>query len=247
PAANLKPVLLAGTTVKRASLNNADQIEKLDVRIGDYVYVEKGGENIPKIVGVHLARRTDHATPIQYIENCPECGTTLIRNAGEAQHYCPNIYRCDPHIRGRMQHFISRKAMDIVGLGDETIALLVKQNLISNYADLYQLTKEELIPLERMAEKSADNLIQGIEKSKEIPFERVLFALGIRYVGQTVAKKLAREFKSVDALAKATVDTLVGVDEIGSRIAESVVEYFDNSYNTQIIERLKEYGVQLEI
>lgn len=247
PVANLEPVLLAGTTVKRASLHNADQIEKLDVRIGDYVYVEKGGEIIPKIVGVDLARRTDHATPVQYIENCPECGTTLIRNAGEAQHYCPNIYGCNPQITGRIQHFISRNAMDIEGLGAETVALLVKQNLISNYADLYQLTKEELIPLERMAEKSADNLIQGIEKSKEIPFERVLFALGIRYVGQTVAKKLAREFKSVDALAKATVDTLVGVDEIGSRIAESVVEYFDNSYNTQIIERLKEYGVQLEI
>ncbi len=247
PVANLEPVLLAGTTVKRASLHNADQIEKLDVRIGDYVYVEKGGEIIPKIVGVDLARRTDHATPVQYIENCPECGTTLIRNAGEAQHYCPNIYGCNPQITGRIQHFISRNAMDIEGLGAETVALLVKENLISNYADLYQLTKEELIPLERMAEKSADNLIQGIEKSKEIPFERVLFALGIRYVGQTVAKKLAREFKSVDALAKATVDTLVGVDEIGSRIAESVVEYFDNSYNTQIIERLKEYGVQLEI
>ncbi|HLV64026.1 NAD-dependent DNA ligase LigA [Galbibacter sp.] len=247
PVANLEPVLLAGTTVKRASLHNADQIEKLDVRIGDYVYVEKGGEIIPKIVGVDLSRRSEHAMPVEYIQNCPECGTPLIRNAGEAQHYCPNIYGCNPQITGRIQHFISRNAMDIEGLGAETVALLVKQELISNYADLYQLTKEQVIPLERMAEKSADNLIQGIEKSKEIPFERVLFALGIRYVGQTVAKKLAKEFKSIDALAQATIDTLVGVDEIGARIAESVVEFFDSNYNNQIIERLKGYGVQLEI
>lgn len=247
PVANLEPVLLAGTTVKRASLHNADQIEKLDVRIGDYVYVEKGGEIIPKIVGVDLSRRSEHAMPVEYIQNCPECGTPLIRNAGEAQHYCPNIYGCNPQITGRIQHFISRNAMDIEGLGAETVALLVKQELVSNYADLYQLTKEQVIPLERMAEKSADNLIQGIEKSKEIPFERVLFALGIRYVGQTVAKKLAKEFKSIDALAQATIDTLVGVDEIGARIAESVVEFFDSNYNNQIIERLKGYGVQLEI
>src|SRR5690606_25096923 len=247
PVANLEPVLLAGTTVKRASLHNADQIEKLDVRIGDYVYVEKGGEIIPKIVSVDLSRRSEHAMPVEYIQNCPECGTPLIRNAGEAQHYCPNIYGCNPQITGRIQHFISRNAMDIEGLGAETVALLVKQELISNYADLYQLTKEQVIPLERMAEKSADNLIQGIEKSKEIPFERVLFALGIRYVGQTVAKKLAKEFKSIDALAQATIDTLVGVDEIGARIAESVVEFFDSNYNNQIIERLKGYGVQLEI
>ncbi|EKF55385.1 DNA ligase [Galbibacter marinus] len=247
PVANLEPVLLAGTTVKRASLHNADQIEKLDVRIGDYVYVEKGGEIIPKIVGVDLSRRSEHAMPVEYIQNCPECGTPLIRNAGEAQHYCPNIYGCNPQITGRIQHFISRNAMNIEGLGAETVALLVKQGLISNYADLYQLTKEQVIPLERMAEKSADNLIQGIEKSKEIPFERVLFALGIRYVGQTVAKKLAKEFKSIDALAQATIDTLVGVDEIGARIAESVVEFFDSNYNNQIIERLKGYGVQLEI
>ena len=247
PVANLKPVLLAGTTVKRASLHNADQIEKLDVRIGDSVFVEKGGEIIPKIVGVDLSKRSPDALPVEYIDHCPECGTTLIRNAGEAQHYCPNSYGCTPQITGRIQHFISRNAMDIEGLGAETVVLLVKESLISNYADLYQLTKQQVIPLERMAEKSADNLIQGIEKSKEIPFERVLFALGIRFVGQTVAKKLAREFKSVDALAEATVDTLIGVDEIGVRIAESVVEFFDGSYNKQIIERLKSYGVQLEI
>lgn len=247
PVANLEPVLLAGTTVKRASLHNADQIEKLDVRIGDSVYVEKGGEIIPKIVGVDLSKRSPDALPVDYIDKCPECGTSLIRNAGEAQHYCPNIYGCTPQITGRIQHFISRNAMDIEGLGAETVGLLVKEGLISNYADLYQLTKQQVLPLERMAEKSADNLIQGIEKSKEIPFERVLFALGIRFVGQTVAKKLAREFKSVDALAKASIETLVGVDEIGVRIAESLVEFFDNSYNTQIIERLKDYGLQLEI
>lgn len=247
PVANLEPVLLAGTTVKRASLHNADQIEKLDVRIGDSVYVEKGGEIIPKIVGVDLSKRSPDALPVDYIDKCPECGTSLIRNAGEAQHYCPNIYGCTPQITGRIQHFISRNAMDIEGLGAETVGLLVKEGLISNYADLYQLTKQQVLPLERMAEKSADNLIQGIEKSKEIPFERVLFALGIRFVGQTVAKKLAREFKSVDTLAKASIETLVGVDEIGVRIAESVVEFFDNSYNTQIIERLKDYGLQLEI
>jgi len=247
PVANLEPILLAGTTVKRASLHNADQIEKLDVRIGDYVYVEKGGEIIPKIVGVDLTRRPIAAQPVVYIDRCPECDTPLVRQQGEAQHYCPNSSGCQPQIAGRIQHFISRNAMDIEGLGSETVALLVANGLISNYADLYTLTKEQVLPLERMAEKSADNLIQGIEKSKEIPFERLLFALGIRFVGQTVAKKLAKEFKSIDALAEASVDTLVQVDEIGIRIAESVVEFFNVSENAQIIERLKGYGLQLEI
>ena len=247
PVANLEPILLAGTTVKRASLHNADQIEKLDVRIGDYVYVEKGGEIIPKIVGVDLTRRPIAAQPVVYIDRCPECDTPLVRQQGEAQHYCPNSSGCQPQIAGRIQHFISRNAMDIEGLGSETVALLVANGLISNYADLYILTKEQVLPLERMAEKSADNLIQGIEKSKEIPFERLLFALGIRFVGQTVAKKLAKEFKSIDALAEASVDTLVQVDEIGIRIAESVVEFFNVSENAQIIERLKGYGLQLEI
>ncbi|WP_417362961.1 NAD-dependent DNA ligase LigA [Galbibacter sp.] len=247
PVANLEPVLLAGTTVKRASLHNADQIEKLDVRIGDYVYVEKGGEIIPKIVGVDLNRRPIGAQPVVYIDRCPECDTQLIRQQGEAQHYCPNSSGCQPQIAGRIQHFISRNAMDIEGLGAETVALLVAEGLVSNYADLYTLTKGQVIPLERMAEKSADNLIQGIERSKEIPFERVLFALGIRFVGQTVAKKLAREFKSIDTLAEASVDTLIQVDEIGIRIAESVVEFFENSQNIEIINRLKSYGLQLEI
>lgn len=247
PVANLEPVLLAGTTVKRASLHNADQIEKLDVRVGDEVFVEKGGEIIPKIIGVDFTKRSTDAQPVTYISHCPECGTPLIRKEGEAQHYCPNSAGCNPQITGRIQHFISRKAMDIEGLGAETVALLVKENLISNYADLYQLKKEQIIPLERMAEKSADNLIQGIEKSKEVQFERVLFALGIRFVGETVAKKLARAFKSVDALAKADIDSLVGVDEIGVKIAESVVEFFENQDNIEIVERLKNYGLQLEV
>ena len=247
PVANLKPVLLAGTTVKRASLHNADQIEKLDVREGDEVFVEKGGEIIPKIVGIDFTKRALDAEPHHYIENCPECGTELIRNEGEAQHYCPNTYGCPPQITGRIQHFISRKAMDIEGLGGETVELLFKEGLINNYADLYTLKKEDVIPLERMAEKSADNLIQGVEKSKEIPFERVLFALGIRFVGETVAKKLAKEYKSIEALMNASVEELVQVDEIGIRIAESVVDFFQNEKNLTIVSRLKEYGVQLEI
>ncbi len=203
PVANLEPVELAGTTVKRASLHNADQIEKLDIRVGDEVYVEKGGEIIPKILGVDLSKRPLNSTPTEYITHCPECNTELVRQEGEAQHYCPNYNGCNPQIIGRIQHFISRKAMDIEGLGGETVALLVNEGLISNYSDLYELTKEQVIPLERMAEKSADNLIQGIEQSKNIPFERVLFALGIRYVGETVAKKLAKHYKSIEAIANA--------------------------------------------
>ncbi|HSI70310.1 MAG TPA: NAD-dependent DNA ligase LigA [Gillisia sp.] len=247
PVANLKPVQLAGTVVKRASLHNADQIEKLDIREGDTVFVEKGGEIIPKIVGVDFTKRDPDSQPTQYITQCPECETALVRNDGEAQHYCPNLSGCPPQIIGRIQHYISRKAMDIEGLGGETVALLVKEGLIENYADLYQLTKEQVLPLERMAEKSADNLIQGIARSREIPFERVLFALGIRYVGETVAKKLARHFKSIAALSQATNEELVNIDEIGERIAQSVTAFFDVEENRILVQRLKEAGVQLEL
>lgn len=247
PVANLEPVQLAGTIVKRASLHNADQIEKLDIREGDAVFVEKGGEIIPKIIAVDLTKRPEDSKPTVYITHCPECQTELVRPEGEAKHYCPNYNGCPPQIVGRIQHYIFRKAMDIEGLGGETVALLVKEGLISNYADLYELTVEQVIPLERMAEKSAENLVKGIEASKQIPFERVLFALGIRYVGETVAKKLAKHYKSIDALMFASVLDLVTVDEIGERIAESVVEFFSSEENKRIIERLKTYGVQLEI
>ncbi len=247
PVANLQPVQLAGTVVKRASLHNADQIAKLDIRVNDTVFVEKGGEIIPKIVGVDKTQRSSNSEPVQYITHCPECNTELIRNEGEAQHYCPNFYGCPPQIIGRVQHYISRKAMDIDGLGGETVALLYNADLIQNYADLYELKKEDVIPLERMAEKSAENLVNGIEKSKEIPFERVLYALGIRYVGETVAKKLAKHYKSIDAIANASLLDLILVDEIGEKIAQSVVQFFENQENITIIERLKTHGVQFEI
>jgi len=247
PVANLDAVQLAGTVVRRASLHNADQIEKLDVREGDTVFVEKGGEIIPKIVGVDFTKRDPESNPTEYATHCPECETELVRNEGEAQHYCPNVNGCPPQIIGRIQHYISRKAMDIEGLGGETVALLVNADLIENYADLYELKKEDVLPLERMAEKSAENLIKGIEKSKEIPFERVLFALGIRYVGETVAKKLAKHFKSIDALIAASEKELVNLDEIGERIAWSVVEFFKVDANRENVDRLKEYGIQLEI
>ena len=247
PVANLKPVLLAGTTVKRASLHNADQIAKLDIREGDTVFVEKGGEIIPKIIAVDLSQRPKDVPPTQYISHCPECATELIRNDGEAQHFCPNEMGCPPQITGRIQHFISRKAMDIEGLGGETVELLFKEGLLQNYADLYTLTKEEVMPLERMAEKSAENLIQGVAASKAIPFERVLFALGIRYVGETVAKKLAKAYKNIDALQIATEEELIRVDEIGNRIAESVVQFFSEEKNRETIERLKSYGLQFSL
>lgn len=246
PVANLEPVQLAGTTVKRASLHNADQIEKLDVRVGDEVFVEKGGEIIPKIIAVDFTKRPADSMPTVYITHCPECMAELERKEGEAQHYCPNYYGCPPQIIGRVQHYISRKAMDIEGLGGETVALLYNSGLIENYADLYELKKEQIVPLERMADKSAENLVNGIEKSKEIPFERVLYALGIRYVGETVAKKLAKHYKTIDNLANASLMDLVLVDEIGDRIAQSVVDFFANEENRKIIERLKGYGVQLE-
>ncbi|MFM7895696.1 MAG: NAD-dependent DNA ligase LigA, partial [Flavobacterium sp.] len=244
PVANLEPVQLAGTIVKRASLHNADQIEKLDIRIGDEVFVEKGGEIIPKIIAV--AKRGNQEEPTKYITHCPECQTELVRSEGEANHFCPNFYGCPPQIIGRIQHFITRKAMDIDGLGGETVALLFNAGLVTNYADLYELKKEQIIPLERMAEKSAENLINGIEKSKTIPFERVLYALGIRYVGETVAKKLAKHYKSIDAIAQASIMDLILVDEIGDKIAQSVVQFFENQENIRIIDKLKSFGVQLE-
>ncbi|BDW94308.1 NAD-dependent DNA ligase LigA [Muricauda ruestringensis] len=247
PVANLEPVLLAGTTVKRASLHNADQIAKLDVREGDTVFVEKGGEIIPKIVGVDFTQRSPDSKPTQYIAHCPECGTELIRKEGEAQHFCPNDVGCPPQITGRIQHFISRKAMDIEGLGGETVELLFKEGLIQNYADLYTLTKEQILPLERMADKSAENLVNGVQASKTIPFERVLFALGIRYVGETVAKKLAKAFKDIDALMTASHEELVAVDEIGDRIAESVLDFFSEPANVQVVDRLKSYGLQFSL
>ena len=247
PVANLEPVELAGTTVKRASLHNADQIAKLDIREGDEVFVEKGGEIIPKIIAVDLTKRPATSIPTTYITACPECATPLVREEGEAQHYCPNEAGCPPQIIGRIQHYISRKALDIEGLGGETVALLVKEGLITNYADLYVLSREQLLPLERMAEKSAENLVKGVQASTAIPFERVLFGLGIRYVGETVAKKLAKHYKTIDAIANASEEDLVNVDEIGIKIAESVVAFFAKAENKELIERLKTYGVQLEI
>ncbi|MFV5696293.1 NAD-dependent DNA ligase LigA [Flavobacterium sp. LB3P122] len=247
PVANLAPVQLAGTIVKRASLHNADQIEKLDIRIEDTVFVEKGGEIIPKIIAVDLSKRPENTEPTKYITHCPECNTELVRSEGGANHYCPNFYGCPPQIIGRIQHYISRKAMDIEGLGGETVALLFNNGLVHNYADLYELTVEQILPLERMAQKSAQNLVKGVGNSKHIPFESVLFALGIRFVGETVAKKLAKHYKNIDALSQATLMDLILVDEIGDRIAQSVIDFFENQENRIIIERLKKHGVQFEI
>lgn len=247
PVANLEPVQLAGTIVKRASLHNADQIEKLDIRIGDEVFVEKGGEIIPKIIAVDFSKRNPNAEVTKYITHCPECNSELERKEGEANHYCPNFYGCPPQIIGRIQHYITRKAMDIDGLGGETVALLFNNNLVKDYSDLYELKVDDVIPLERMAQKSAENLVNGIEKSKEIPFERVLYALGIRYVGETVAKKLAKHYKNIDAIRNASLMDLILVDEIGEKIAQSVIEFFENPENIRIIERLKQFGVQFEI
>ena len=247
PVANLEPVQLAGTIVKRASLHNADQIEKLDIRVGDEVFVEKGGEIIPKIIAVDTSKRPLNLIPTKYITHCPECQSELVRLDGEANHYCPNFYGCPPQIIGRIQHFISRKAMDIEGLGGETVALLFNNGLVNNYADLYNLTIEQILPLDRMAQKSAENLINGVLNSKNVPFENVLFALGIRFVGETVAKKLAKHYKNIDSLSKATFMDLVLVDEIGDRIAQSVIDFFENPSNQAIIAELKVQGVQFEI
>jgi len=247
PVANLNPVQLAGTLVKRASLHNADQIARLDIRVGDTVYVEKGGEIIPKIVGVAVKERDLFSQSTLYITECPECDTQLIRKEGEAQHYCPNDKACPPQIKGKIEHFISRKAMNIDGLGTETIDQFFKEGLISNVADLYFLTKEQILPLDRMAEKSASKAVSGILESKKIPFERVLYALGIRYVGVTVAKKLAYHYQNLDALKSADLEHLTKVDEIGGRIAQSVLNWFQVEENKVLINRLVEAELQLEI
>lgn len=247
PVAELDAVELAGTIVKRASLHNADQIARLDIRINDQVYVEKGGEIIPKIVGVNLDKRPQDSVPVSYIDKCPECHTKLIRISGEAQHYCPNHLGCPPQIIGRIQHYISRKALDIEGLGGETVALLVREGLISNYADLYTLNVGQLLPLDRMALKSAEKLVQGVLNSTKVPFERVLFGLGIRYVGETVAKKLAHHFKSIDRLIGANFEDLISVDEIGDKIAESVLAFFEDPLHLLLINQLKVHGVKLEL
>lgn len=246
PVANLEPVLLAGTIVKRASLHNADQIEKLDLREGDYVHVEKGGEIIPKVTAVALERRDETLKPLMYITECPECGTELVRTEGEAQHYCPNETGCPPQIKGRIVHYISRKAMNIDGLGEETIEQLFDAGLVRNMADLYDLSSDKLLELERMGEKSVSNLLSGIEASLQVPFERVMFALGIRYVGETVAKKLVRAFRTIDALIAASFEELVAVDEVGERIAQSVIAYFSDADHMQLVQRLKLSGVQFE-
>ena len=244
PVANLEPVKLAGTTVKRASLHNADQIAKLDIREGDKVYVEKGGEIIPKVVGVELKDRDLFSQSTEYIINCPSCNAELVRKEGDAKHYCPNAESCPTQIKGKFEHFISRKAMDIEGLGGETIELLINEGLIKEISDLYHLKKEDLLPLERMAEKSVENLFIGVRQSKLIPFERVLFGLGIRFVGETVAKVLAKHFKTIDNIIDADIETLIAVDEIGDKIAESVVSYFLIKENLKLINNLKESGLQ---
>lgn len=247
PVANLAPVALGGTTVKRASLHNADIIQKLDVREGDYVFVEKGGEIIPKIVGVDVSRRDPGLTVTHYITGCPECKTPLIRREGEALHYCPNENGCPPQVKGKMEHFVSRRAMNIDSLGGETIEQLYTAGLIRNIADIYDLKKEQLLPLDRMAEKSAQNLIDGIAASKAVPFERVLFALGIRHVGETTAKKMARNVKSLNHLKSLNKDALLEIDEVGETIADSVVAFFKDPAQQQIIARLEKAGLQLEL
>lgn len=245
PVANLEPVKLSGTTVKRASLYNEDAINALDLHIGDMVYVEKGGEIIPKITKVDTALRKADSEKVEFIKDCPECGATLVRDEGEAVHYCPNYMHCPPQIKGRIEHYLTRKAMDIAG-GSETVEHLYNAGLIHTIADLYTLNWEEVAELERWAEKSAKNLIESIHASSQIPYPRVLFALGIRFVGETVAKKLATAFPSIDLLKNATVEDLVQVDEIGERIALSVVEFFQKEENLAIIERLRGYGIQFD-
>lgn len=245
PVANLRPVSLAGTTVKRASLHNEDQIIIMDIRPGDMVYVEKGGEIIPKIVGVDKEARDTSLPPFHFIKNCPECGAELIRNTGEAAHYCPNVHKCPPQIKGRIEHFVSRKAMDI-GIAEATIDQLYRHSLLKDITDLYELEFMQLVMLERFAEKSANNLLESIEESKTAGFEQVLYALGIRYVGETVAKKLARHFGSMEKLMNASFDELIEIDEIGERIARSILDFFGNPGNIEIIEKLKKQGLKFE-
>lgn len=246
PVANLEPVQLSGTVVRRASLHNADIIASLDLHVGDMVYVEKGGEIIPKITGVDAASRKPDSEKITFITHCPECGSKLVRYEDEAAHYCTNETACPPQIKGKIEHFISRKAMNIEGLGPETVDLFYQEGMIQNVADLYHLQATDICQLERMGEKSAENIIQGILRSKEVPFERVLFALGIRFVGETVAKKIAKAFRSIDALMSATLDDLIHVDEIGEKIAQSILLYFANEKNRALIERLREAGLKLK-
>lgn len=246
PVANLEPVLLAGTTVKRASLHNSDIIQNLDLHEADTVYVEKGGEIIPKIVGVDTSKRAKNAKSIEFINECPECRTKLVRKEGEANHYCPNDMECPPQIKGKIEHFISRRAMDIDGLGEETIDLLFKENLLNNVSDLYSLQKDNITPLERMGDKSAERILNSLQNSLQIPYERVLYALGIRYVGATVAKKLAKAIPSLEQLASSSIEELIEVDEIGGKIAESIVEYFSVNSHKELISKLKEHGLQLE-
>ncbi|WP_405377350.1 NAD-dependent DNA ligase LigA [Nonlabens sp. Asnod3-A02] len=268
PVANLEAVEISGTTVRRASLHNADQIEKLDIRVGDEVYVEKGGEIIPKIVAVDLSKRPENSVPTVYATHCPECHTELVRSEGDAKHYCSNEMACPPQVKGRIQHFISRKALDIDGIGAETVDQLVEAGMIHNYADLYDLTVEQVLPLDRMAQKSAENMINGIAASKQVPFERLLFGLGIRYVGETVAKKLAKQYKNIDALLKMPaepekngldlfadvtsaadkkIEELTAVPEIGESIARSLVEFIQDDYHIALIDRLKTAGLQLAL
>ena len=246
PVANLTPVLLAGTIVKRASLHNEDIINNLNLHTHDFVYVEKGGEIIPKIVGVNTNKREQNAQAIKYIQECPICNTPLIKIQDQAIHFCPNETHCPPQVVGKMIHFVSRKALNIENLGSETIEQLYKEGLIQNIADFYTLTKEKLIPLERMAEKSAQNIIDGIEKSKHIPFEKVLYGIGIKHVGETIAKKLVKNFNSIETLGQASLEELMQVEDIGLKIAESIISFFQNEENQLILERLKSYGIQLE-
>jgi len=247
PVANLEPVPIAGTIVKRASLHNADIIKNLDLHLGDSVYVEKGGEIIPKITGVDASKRHPMFTPVTFIQNCPECGTPLVRNEGEAAHYCPNEDGCPPQIKGKMEHFVSRKAMDIDGIGEETVELLYSQDLAKNIADLYELKKDQLENLDRMAEKSAQRILDGLEASKLVPFERVLFALGIRFVGETVAKTLVKKLHTIENIQTQTKEQLTEIDEIGGRIAESVVDWFSKPEHLQLVEKLKQHGLQFTI
>jgi len=244
PVANLEPVTLSGTVVKRASLHNADQIALLDLRIGDLVFVEKGGEIIPKIVGVNNSARGNEADKIEFITNCPECETALVRNEGESNHFCPNYRGCPPQIKGKIEHFISRKAMDIEGLGEETIELLYNQKLVGNIADLYDLKFEQIVGLERMGEKSATNILNSLKKSLETPYAGVLFALGIRHVGETIAKTLAAKFNSIELLMNASFEQLTSVNEIGAKIAASIIAYFGDTENIEIINRLKAAGIK---
>lgn len=246
PVANLAPVQLAGTTVKRASLHNAEQIELHDIRVGDTVIVEKGGEIIPKIVGVDKTERPHGSVPLSYVEYCPVCGAQLVRPAGEAKHYCPNESGCPPQILGRIEHFVGRRAMNIEGIGEETAVVLFEKGLIRDVGDLYDLKREQIASLERMGDRSADNILAGLEKSKSVPFARVLFALGIRYVGETTAKKIASAFRSLDRVANASTDELLQTDEVGEKIARSIVEYFGDTSNTELIARLKAAGLKFE-